>query len=367
MKVIVIIFFINNLLKTVKYPFEENDIKSVISLYKLGTITKGYRKGAITFPFIDVNNGIRTVQIKQFNKANNTIGTDFLHSILVKEYNKNNKRLPKWLDDYLKQDKRVTCLFGEHLLNKYPNNPIALVEAPKTAIYGALCFGLPDNPNNFIWLAVYNKSSFNIDKLEVLKGKTIFTFPDLSKNKSTFNEWKNKAKKFEGLYSNTKFIFSDLLENIATDEDKKEGKDIADFLIKYDWRLYRKDKNTSNNKPIKNTIKLIDSNINKFETLPKLRILKPPLKTNISKPYQRNELEINIDNLYNYLLSIVNIENEVYRINQSETTNDYKKTMLCDIQYLRTHKEHQPSINRINTLINLICIKPTLEPAHTLE
>ena len=37
----------------------------------------------------------------------------------------------------------------------------------------------------------------------------------------------------------TVFKVSDLLEQIATEKDKEQGKDIADFLIQHDWRLYR--------------------------------------------------------------------------------------------------------------------------------
>ena len=52
--------------------------------------------------------------------------------------------LPNWLTPYKKNESKVSCLFGEHLLSKYPHNPIALVEAPKTAIYSTLYFGTPE-------------------------------------------------------------------------------------------------------------------------------------------------------------------------------------------------------------------------------
>jgi len=231
--------FIQNLLKNVPFPFETKAIEKVIALYYLGTISKGYRKGAVTFPFIDKHANIRAVQVKQFDKANHTTGTDFLHSIIEKDLIRKNKPLPEWLESYLKQDKRVSCLFGEHLLSKYPTNPIALVEAPKTAIYGALYFGFPEQPENLIWLAVYNKSSFSIDKLKVLEGREIITFPDLSLEGKTFKEWKSKATEFERQLTRTHFKFSTLLEQLAPDTDKKKGNDLADYLIKHDWRLFQ--------------------------------------------------------------------------------------------------------------------------------
>ena len=232
--------FLQNLLCRVTFPFETKDLEEVISLYYLGTVCNGYRAGAITFPFIDIENNVRAIQVKQFNETNHTINTDFLHSIIEKYHTQNNKPLPEWLKAYNKNETKVSCLFGEHLLSKYPFNPVALVEAPKTAIYGTLYFGFPELHENLIWLAVYNKSSFSFDKLKVLQGRDVYTFPDLSKDGNTFNEWQQKAKNFENQLPGTTFIFSDLLERLAPETDKYEGYDLADYLIKQDWRTFRK-------------------------------------------------------------------------------------------------------------------------------
>ena len=43
-------------------------------------------------------------------------------------------------------------------------------------------------------------------------------------------------KQLQGTY----FHVSDLLEQLAPQQDKEQGKDIADYLIKQDWRLFRK-------------------------------------------------------------------------------------------------------------------------------
>jgi hypothetical protein len=224
----------------VQFPFEVDEVTKVIQLYRLGTVANGYRAGANTFPFIDIKGNVRAVQVKQFDEQNHTTGTDFLHSIIEKHHTRNNKPLPEWLEAYTKQDKRISCLFGEHLLSKYHSNPVALVEAPKTAVYGTLYFGLPETPESLIWLAVYNKSSFSFDKLKVLQGRFVYVFPDLSKDGNTFKEWETKAKEYESRLPGTRFIFSDLLEQLAPERDKSEGNDLADYLIKQDWRLFRK-------------------------------------------------------------------------------------------------------------------------------
>lgn len=232
--------FIQNLLSRVAFPFEVQDVEKVISLYHLGTVQNGYRAGANTFPFIDAQGNVRAIQVKQFDEQNHTTGTDFLHSIIEKHHTRNNKPLPEWLEAYNKNETKVSCLFGEHLLSKYPYNPVALVEAPKTAIYGTLYFGFPEQPTNLLWLAVYNLSSLNLNKLEALKGRIVYLFPDLSKDGKAFELWSNKATEIQKRLQGTYFHVSDLLEQLAPQQDKEQGKDIADYLIKQDWRLFRK-------------------------------------------------------------------------------------------------------------------------------
>lgn len=296
--------FIQNLLINVQFPFETYEITNIIELYRLGTVANGYRSGSTCFPFIDVKGNVRAIQVKQFDEHNHTIGTDFLHSIIEKYYTQINKPLPEWLEQYKEQDKKISCLFGEHLLNKYPNNPIALVEAPKTAIYGTLYFGLPNDSNDLIWLAVYNKSSFSFDKLKVLQGRYVYVFPDLSKDGNTFNEWKSKAKDYENKLIGTRFIFSDLLEKLAPEQDKNEGNDIADYLIKQDWRKYRK--RNIKEPPQKNESLKIDLPIIKVdpqpEPLPKVEvkrknIVRYTLENNNSWNDKIRELEAFFENI----------------------------------------------------------------------
>jgi hypothetical protein len=227
--------FIQNLLQW--YPAK--DIEKVISLYRLGTVTDGYNKGAVTFPFIDKAGNIRTIQAKQFNEQNHTKknGTDFIHSMIEKQYLKAGDTLPDWLQDYKKNERFVSCLFNEHLLTRYPMNPVALVEAPKTAVIGTLCYGLPDSPGQLLWLAVYNKSSLTLEKCKVLKGRKVVLYPDLN----AFNDWNAKAKEISESLPGTRFVVSDLLELNANEADIKNGLDLADYLTRFDYKLFRKE------------------------------------------------------------------------------------------------------------------------------
>jgi hypothetical protein len=229
--------FVKNLMERIPYPVSFNNIRKVSALYRVGSVKNGYRKGAVTFPYIDNKDNVHAIQVKQFDNANHTTATDALHSIIEKYYRQKNTDLPKWLKNYLKNEKKFTCLFGEHLLKNYPTNPIALVEAPKTAIIASLYFGLPDNQKNFLWLAVYNKSSLNAKRAWPLKGRKVVLFPDIA----AYHEWEQKSGNIGSIISSIDIKTSDFLETRATELEKRLGLDLADYLIKYDWRGFQQD------------------------------------------------------------------------------------------------------------------------------
>lgn len=110
------------------------------------------------------------------------------------------------------------CLFGEHLLVKYPDKPVALVESEKTAIICSII-----NPE-CIWLATGGKGQLN-DRVEALAGRKIIAFPDVD----GYEVWKTKAEERPhlGIY------VSDLLERDASPADRAAQIDIADLLIRW--------------------------------------------------------------------------------------------------------------------------------------
>lgn len=124
-------------------------------------------------------------------------------------------------------------------MKKYPHNPVALVEAPKTAILGTLFFGLPENETSPLWLAVFNLSSLKYKKVKSLEGRKVFLYPDLSKDGSSFDLWNKKAQEFNSVNSNMNFRTSKFLEERATPEEKERGLDLADYLVRFDWRRFR--------------------------------------------------------------------------------------------------------------------------------
>ena len=72
-----------------------------------------------------------------------------------------------------------------------------------------------------------------------IKRQNCFLFPDLSKGNNAYKLWSKKAEELEKRLPDTKFIVSDFLELIANETERSRGCDLADYLIKYDWRTLR--------------------------------------------------------------------------------------------------------------------------------
>jgi hypothetical protein len=129
-----------------------------------------------------------------------------------------------WVHKLLKQEEFVLrqCFYGEHLL-KDKTIPVAIVESEKTAIIASIYL------KQFTWLAVGSLNNLSREICEVLHGRFVVLFPDLK----GFEKWSDKAKQFSAIAT---FTVSDLLERKATEEEKKKGLDLADYLIRYDHK-----------------------------------------------------------------------------------------------------------------------------------
>lgn len=175
--------------------------------------TSKHWSGATVFWQIDTQGKVRTGKIMLYSP---TTGKR------VKEpFNHIN-----WVHKALKQPefKLKQCLFGEHLLID-KTKPVAIVESEKTAVIASVY--LPQ----FIWVAVGSLTNLNAEKCSILKGRTVTLFPDLN----GFDKWSSKAKELSHLAT---FTVSDLLERKATEAEKKQGFDLADYLIKYDYKVF---------------------------------------------------------------------------------------------------------------------------------
>ena len=183
----------------------------LVSKYFIGS--SKHWNGATVFWQIDTQGKVRTGKIMLYS---HTTGKR------VKEpFNHIN-----WVHKALKQPEFELrqCLFGEHLLID-KTKPVAIVESEKTAVIASVY--LPQ----FVWVAVGSLTNLNAEKCSILKGRTVTLFPDLN----GFEKWSNKAKELSHLAN---FTVSDLLERKATEAEKKQGFDLADYLIKYDYKAF---------------------------------------------------------------------------------------------------------------------------------
>ena len=90
----------------------------------------------------------------------------------------------------------------------------------KTAV--VMCHFIPD----YIWLATGGKNgSFNREAMSVLRDREVTLIPDLGATE----RWREKSALLAGICK--RVVVSDMLERLATDEQRSRGLDIADFFL----------------------------------------------------------------------------------------------------------------------------------------
>lgn len=191
--------------------FPKLDVERAIIDYFIG----GTKDNKVIFWQIDSNLRIRTGKIMQYNALtgkrvkNPSTNISWVHSELRKK-----NLLPKnW--------QLTQCLFGEHLLVKYPKKSIMLVEGEKTAIIMSLFYP------TFNWMATGGLNNLTESKIYPIRKKQITAFADLK----CIELWKSKAE-IINRHIGSKIEFSQILEEISTREDKELGLDLADFFLR---------------------------------------------------------------------------------------------------------------------------------------
>lgn len=112
------------------------------------------------------------------------------------------------LKDNFQGEELKQCLFGEHLLTKSPDKPVAIVESEKTAVILSRIY--PDH----IWLATGGSQGIKSDeRLTPLHGRKVLLIPD---NGQYWN-WKRTADKYgwmitDALEKNAPFDGADVLD-----------------------------------------------------------------------------------------------------------------------------------------------------------
>jgi hypothetical protein len=121
-------------------------------------------------------------------------------------------------DGLLPKDAQLdsSCLFGEHLLSRYPDSVVALVESPKNALFGALA-----HPR-LTWVATGSKNMLKRDVLKPLRGRNVIVIPDCD----AVEEWSHTVATMKDL---TNFTVSDFCQRMAPANQPKY--DIADYIV----------------------------------------------------------------------------------------------------------------------------------------
>lgn len=195
----------NNFLAYLRTSFGDKAVMKLRETYRIGS--SEHWEGATVFWQIDSMEMIRTGKILLYDRnTGRRIKQPYNHISWVHS----SKNLPNF---ELKQ-----CLFGEHLLVGN-NMPVGIVESEKTAI---ICSHFIPNK---IWLATGGKGNLKADLFENLKDRNVTFYPDLG----AYETWKEKIKN-ELTFIPQRYIDS-TLENCATEQERIDGLDIADFLL----------------------------------------------------------------------------------------------------------------------------------------
>lgn len=212
----------NNFVTFLENRFGFSSTNSAISKFLIGSSKHQFRnkdftdyvseKGATIFWEIDISGKVRTGKLMLYHpKSGKRVKEPFPHFHWVHSILKYKKLIPK---DF----KLGQCLFGEHQLIKNKTKDIGVVESEKTAII--LSILIPET----IWLATGGAGGLSKNRFQALTGKKVTLYPDLGQ----YEKWNYKSKEIV----NCSIKISEVLEKKATDKDRTNGYDLADYLLK---------------------------------------------------------------------------------------------------------------------------------------
>ena len=180
----------------------------------------GWRDGRVVFWQIDHQGIPRAAKLMKFYPMNHP-----------KYGHRDKEAHPGWIYNQdgcrqqLEPDKHTILkpLFGSHLLNRYPDASINIVESEKTALVMANYYG---NPDQQLWLACGGLKFLQLDSLQPLidQGRTIWLWPD----KDGRDDWQEVCDKLG--YDKCR-LYTQFFDTCWTEEDGDKA-DIADIAIR---------------------------------------------------------------------------------------------------------------------------------------
>lgn len=202
----------NSLCQCLMRIAQPETVKWITEEYRIGCYAMNGRDNCTVFPSIDKKGRVCNLKVQHYETdpssprfAHSTPGSCFwLGSIWARE-------------GRLQMSARFcsTCMFGEHLLSRYPDNLVILVESPKNALFGAVAFP------QWTWVATGNKTMLRREVLQPLRGRSVIVIPD----RDAIPEWSAIIDDMADLANFTVF---DICQHKAPEGDLKF--DIADYL-----------------------------------------------------------------------------------------------------------------------------------------
>ena len=199
-----------------RQPFDskqQHTLDMVLRQYRIGHS----RLGHTIFWQIDEEGNVRTGKLMLYREDGHRDKAtrhsfDWVHSMLA--------RAGKI--DLDKHECKPT-LFGMHLIDKYPDATIHIVESEKTAIIMSAIYG---NIEEHLWLACGGLSQLSREKIQPLigRGRTIFLHPD----RDGIEDWKARA---EAIGYGKMNISAELVTTYWQEEDGEKA-DVADVALR---------------------------------------------------------------------------------------------------------------------------------------
>jgi hypothetical protein len=203
----------NNFYWWLETNFGKQAAEEAFLKYMIGT-SNCIWPGATEYWQIDINHNIRQCKMIQYNsltgKRDRNLGVRFMGKKLLSN-----------------EDARLDqCFFGEHQLSEHPEKTIAVVEGESAAVVCSIAY--PE----MTWIAtggIYGCKWTTCPETvcKPLENRNVVLFPDLGST----DEWKQFAEKVSKRI-NCHIVVSEDLEAIATDSDRHNGLDIADFITR---------------------------------------------------------------------------------------------------------------------------------------
>ncbi|MEA5459858.1 DUF6371 domain-containing protein [Arcicella sp. LKC2W] len=196
-----------------KRLFGEEKTNILINKFRIGD--SKHWKGATVFWQIDQEYKVRTGKIMLYNSTIGKRVTDYdnwVHSV-----------------SEIQNFTIEQCFFGLHQLTEDSKKSIGIVESQKTAII------LTAIDPKITWLAS-GGIALPLDRFKPLKGRKIILYPDAGIDKNgqgtPFKKWTDKAETLN--LAGFDISVSKLVENAATEEQRKDGYDLADYFTMID-------------------------------------------------------------------------------------------------------------------------------------